>query len=40
MQLEGEGGVIVRQSVKKRLMEILWDLNLGPSDNWHSSANS
>jgi len=34
MQLEGEGGVIVRQSFKKRLMEIWWDLNLGLSDNW------
>jgi len=34
MQLEGEGGVIVRESFKKGLMEIWWDLNLGLSDNW------
>jgi len=34
MQLEGERGVIVRQSFKKRLIEIWWDLNLRPSDNW------
>jgi len=34
MQPEGEGGVVVRQSFKKRLMEIWWDLNLGTSDNW------
>jgi len=34
MQLEGEGKVIVRQSFKKRLKEIWWNLKLGPSDNW------
>jgi len=38
MQLEGEGGVVVRQSCKKRLLEIWWDLNLGPSDNWIFNA--
>jgi len=34
MQLEGEGGVIVRQNSKKRLVKIWWDLTLGPSYNW------
>jgi len=34
MQLEGEGGVIIRQSFKKRHMEIWWELNLWPSDFW------
>ena len=34
MQLEEEGGVIERQSFKKRNVEIWWDLNLQPSDNW------
>ena len=34
MQLEGEGGFIVRQSFKKRHMEIWWESNLWPSHNW------
>jgi len=34
MQLEGEGGFIVRLSFKKRIMNIWWDLNLWPGDNW------